>query len=91
MVVSFPLLAARRAVAQAIAASGVSELDDESQSSSEFTVSSVRIGRTVIWRSPEPTGNPYVAAPGSCPECGVPVARAGGCIGCPACGWGKCG
>ena len=26
-----------------------------------------------------------------CPECAGPLARASGCVTCPACGWGKCG
>lgn len=89
MLVSFPLLAARRAVARAIAASGVSALDDDSDQA--FTVASVRIGRTVAWRSPDPASNPYVAPAAGCPECGTRLVRAGGCLGCPACGWGKCG
>jgi hypothetical protein len=93
MLVSFPLVAARRAVAQAIAASGVSDHDHDSDLGGDFVVASVRVGRTVIWRSPEPVGSPYVPphSQAGCPECGTRVVRAGGCLGCPACGWGKCG
>ncbi len=91
MLVSFPLLATRQAVARAIAASGVSDLDDDSEPGADFAVSSVAIGRTVVWRSPEPLGNPYVAPASSCPECGTMVVRAGGCASCPGCGWGRCG
>ncbi len=29
--------------------------------------------------------------PGSCPDCGGPIARASGCVTCLGCGWGKCG
>lgn len=91
MLVSFPLLAAGRAVARAIAASGVSELDDDTETGGGFAVASVTIGRTVVWRSPEPQGNPYVIPPATCPECGTRVVRSGGCLGCPGCGWGRCG
>lgn len=76
MLVSFPLLAARRLVFQSIATSGVSELDDV---------------ETTPWRATPPQGNPYVAPAAGCPECGTRVVRASGCLMCPGCGWGKCG
>jgi hypothetical protein len=28
---------------------------------------------------------------GPCPDCGGPLVPASGCIGCPRCGFGKCG
>lgn len=76
MLVSFPLLAARRQVFQSIATSGVSDLDD-----TEVTP----------WRAAPPQGNPYVAPAAACPECGTRVVRASSCLMCPGCGWGKCG
>lgn len=29
-------------------------------------------------------------ASGTCPECGAPLAAAGGCLECPCCGWAAC-
>ncbi len=89
MFVSFPLLASHRAVAQAIAASGVSELDDDQDLEPNATAS-VSV-RTTVWRVHEPLGNPYLRPTPCCPECGIRVVRASGCISCPGCGWGKCG
>ncbi len=89
MFVSFPILMCHRAVAQAIAASGVSELDDE-QDPEPTTIHGTSV-RTMAWRVHEHPGNPYLRPTPTCPECGTMVVRASGCIGCPACGWGKCG
>jgi hypothetical protein len=78
MLVSFPLLAARRQVFQAIATSGVSDLDDDAAPSP-------------AWRAHGTAANPYLVPPQACPECGAPVVRASACLMCPGCGWGKCG
>ncbi len=89
MIVSFPLLAGQRAVAQAIASSGVSDIEDEA--GPDLSRVTVRESRVTAWRTVEPLGNPYLNPAPTCPECGGRVVRASGCIGCPACGWGKCG
>lgn len=89
MFVSFPLLAGQRAVAQAIASSGVSDIEDEIAHAPVRVA--VRETRIAAWRTVEPLGNPYLNPAPTCPECGGRVVRASGCIGCPACGWGKCG
>ncbi len=89
MIVSFPLLAGQRAVAQAIASSGVSDIEDEAGPDRSRVI--VRDSRVMAWRTVEPPGNPYLNPAPTCPECGGRVVRASGCIGCPACGWGKCG
>lgn len=39
-------------------------------------------------RMPGPNGS---ACSDRCPECGGPLVPASGCIGCPRCGFGKCG
>ena len=83
MFVSFPLLAARQMVAQAIATSGVSEYGNEQIRP--------KLAPTVAWRTPATTGNPYLSPAPTCPECSTPVVRASACLMCPACGWGKCG
>ena len=47
-----------------------------------------------IWipRSPTQLAGANGTMPGSpCPECGGPLVPASGCIGCPRCGFGKCG
>jgi len=92
MFVSFPLIAGHRAIAQAIATSGVSDLDDDLDPSGGPTGIGIRLmARVVAWRRPGPGSNPYLVPAPACPECGTRVVRASGCIGCPACGWGKCG
>ena len=83
MLVSFPLLAARRMIDQAIAASGVSEIG----SGDHFP----KLAPTVTWRTPPRTASPYLNPAPTCPECGTQVVRASACLMCPACGWGKCG
>jgi hypothetical protein len=86
MLATLPLLAARRLVARAIAASGVSDLDDEPSGHHTPTPPADR----ERWAVPH-SGNPYLVPPPHCPECGTAVVRASACITCPACGWGKCG
>ena len=47
-----------------------------------------------IWipRYPAQLAGPNGTTPtGPCPECGGPLVPASGCIGCPRCGFGKCG
>jgi hypothetical protein len=83
MFVSFPLIAARQMVAQAIATSGVSEYGNE-----EIRP---KLLPTVAWRTPAAPSNPYLNPAPACPECGTQVVRASACLMCPACGWGKCG
>jgi hypothetical protein len=83
MLVSFPLVAARRMIDQAIATSGVSEVG--------LGPVAPKLAPTVTWRTPPRTGNPYLDPTPTCPECGTQVVRASACLMCPACGWGKCG
>ncbi|MCA9723016.1 MAG: hypothetical protein KC489_11555 [Gemmatimonadetes bacterium] len=86
MLATLPLLAARRLVARAIAASGVSDLDDDSAAPASSPAAALR----TRWTAPR-VDNPYLVPPPACPECGAPVVRASACITCPACGWGRCG
>jgi hypothetical protein len=83
MLVSFPVLAARQQIDQAIAASGVSEVD--------HVAAVTKLSPTVAWRTPIRATNPYLDPTPTCPECGTGVVRASACLMCPACGWGKCG
>ena len=83
MLVSYPLLAARQSLNEAIATSGVSEIGNDPMSA--------KLAPTVTWRTPPRATNPYLTPPQGCPECGTQVIRASACLMCPACGWGKCG
>lgn len=80
MLVSFPLLAARRSLYQSIAASGVSDIDLAETPAP-----------APAWRSAPPSGNPYLDPAPTCPECGGRVVRASACLMCHSCGWGRCG
>jgi hypothetical protein len=83
MFVSFPLLEARRMIDQAIATSGVSEL--------EHSHLVTKLAPTIAWRTQARPGHPYLNPAPVCPECGTRVVRASACLMCPGCGWGKCG
>ncbi len=86
MLISFPLLAARRATAQAIATSGVSDIDQEPHLPA---LAPTKLA-SPNWRSVA-TPPSYPRNESGCPECGGRVVRASGCLLCPACGWGRCG
>lgn len=78
MFVSHPLLAARNQVLQAIAASGVSWPDPETDDPRPS------------WRRQGRTDNAYLVPMPSCPECGGRLVHASACVTCPGCGWGRC-
>ena len=83
MLVSYPLLAARQSLNEAIATSGVSEIGNDPMAA--------KLAPTVAWRTPPRATNPYLTPTPVCPECGCQVIRASACLMCPGCGWGRCG